>query len=168
MKTISLITVRLGILGALLLTLYGQFILIPGAAPQAVQVDGTIRLLSGFHWLYVYMAAAILGLVCVQVVLFASWKLLDQIQRDTIFTAKAFRWVDTVIWATAAAVVLAGGVALQLAATGRTGASIREFGEFQAMMLCVGVGVAFGLLVVLLRGLLRKAVDLKTEIAEVI
>ncbi|WP_205324563.1 DUF2975 domain-containing protein [Glycomyces sp. YM15] len=163
MKTTALITVRLGLIGALLLTLYGQFILIPGTESGVVR-----HFAPGFHWLYVYMAAAVLGLVCVQVVLFASWKLLDQIQRDTIFTAKSFRWVDTVVWATGAGVVLAGGVALHLAATGRTGGPIRRFDEFDAMILCVGVGVVFGLLVVILRSLLRKAVDLKTEIAEVI
>ncbi|MEU6858520.1 DUF2975 domain-containing protein [Glycomyces sp. NPDC046736] len=163
MKAISLIIVRLGLGGVFLLSLYGQLILIPSVDPSGYPGSEGIS-----YRLYAYMAAAVLGLVCVQVILFSSWMLLNLIQRDTILTAKAFRWVDAVIWATGAAVALAGGVALHSAITGRVRGPIGVFDEFDAMILCVGVGIAFGLLVIILRGLLRKAIELKSEIAEVI
>ncbi|SDE27532.1 DUF2975 domain-containing protein [Glycomyces harbinensis] len=163
MKTISLITVRLSLVAVLLLSLYGQFILIPNADPSAHPGSE-----GGSYWLYAYMAAAVLGLFCVQVILFSSWMLLNLIQRDTILTDKAFRWVDAVIWATGTAVVLAGGVALHMVITGRVRGPIGVFDEFDVTVLCIGVGIAFGLLIIILRGLLRKAVELKSEIAEVI
>lgn len=87
---------RIGLGLAVLIGLYGQIIVIPTTAHDMVEQ---------FHpwgpYAVPYAIVAILGVLCVQVALVAVWMLLGLVRRDLIFTARAFRWIDTVTVAAA-------------------------------------------------------------------
>ena len=64
---------------------------------------------------------SVFWVVCVQVVIVATWKLLTLVRKDLIFTEAAMRWVDVMVWAIAAAwVVLVGGCSSGSASTPTT------------------------------------------------
>lgn len=104
----------------------------------------------------------ILGIACVQVVLVCTWHLLTLVQRDAIFSAPSLRWVDVIIGAVAAADLLLLGLFVWLAPTfDDPGAPM--------MLILIGTGVTVvGLLVLVLRTLLRQATDLRADMDEVI
>ena len=95
--------------------------------------------------------------------------LLTMVERDAIFTARAFRWVDNIIGSSMVATVLAIGVIgrIVLAEIPSPDDGVQVISALVAATATVGVGVAFVMLVVV-RSLLRKATDLQTEIAEVV
>src|SRR5688500_4962440 len=55
---------------------------------------------------------SVFWVVCVQVVIVATWKLLTLVRKDLIFTDAAIRWVNVMVWAIAAAWVVLVGVFL--------------------------------------------------------
>lgn len=116
------------------------------------------------------MTVAIVGIVCVQVALVAVWMLLTMVQRDAIFTPRAFRWVDTIIGCSLVATLLAIGVTGHLTVTDIPSPSdgMEVIGALAAAIASVGVGAAFAMLIVIMRNLLHKATELQTEIAEVV
>ena len=100
----------------------------------------------------------VLGIVTVQVAMLAVWRLLTMVRRGTVFSPAAFRWVDVVIGAVAAASALLFALGVLLAP-----------GEAVApgVVLLVGglAGLVAGvaLLVVVMRALLVQAVDRDAE-----
>ncbi|WP_328546669.1 DUF2975 domain-containing protein [Streptomyces platensis] len=116
------------------------------------------------------MTVAITGIACVQVALVAMWMLLAMVERDAIFTPRAFRWVDVIIGTSVVATLLALGVAghLALATIPSPGDGMEVIGALGAAIAGTGVGASFAMLVVIIRSLLGKATDLQTEIAEVV
>jgi hypothetical protein len=104
------------------------------------------------------LTLAILGIAAVQTAILCVWRLLTMVDRATVFSADAFRYVDTIIGAAAvAAVVAAGAVALLVAA---------PVGQFTVTMGVAATAVGatgVGLLVVVLRALLARAVALDVE-----
>ncbi|MEU1870931.1 hypothetical protein RKD37_008163 [Streptomyces ambofaciens] len=166
MHRLIIAALRAGIAAAVLLGLFGQIVVIPTTASDEVD-----RFPPYEPFAVPYATVAILGVACVQVVLGAVWMLLDMVERDAVFTPRAFRWVDTVIGATAAATLLALGVACHLAVAEIPAApddDMQLLGALGAAIACVGVGAAFALLVVVMRGLLSKATALRSELAEVV
>lgn len=109
------------------------------------------------------LVVSIIGLVPAQVVLLCVWRLLTLVRRDAVFSPAAFRWVDAIIWAAFAACLLAIGLFAWL--TGSTLDSGMQPGIALALLGCVVVAGGVGLLVVVLRGLLAKAVGWKGEAA---
>lgn len=111
----------------------------------------------------------VLGIVTVQVTLVCVWRLLTMVRRGTVFSHAAFRDVDIICGAVAAASVLMFGLAVLLAPGGiAPGIILLTCG---ASLLIAGVA----LIVLVLRTLLAKAVDrdaeanhLQTELDEVI
>lgn len=161
-----LITVlRVGIAASIMLGLFGQIVVIPTTA--ADEVD---RFPAYAPFAAPYAAVAITGVVCVQVVLAAMWMLLDMVERDVIFTERAFRWVDIIIGAAIVTTLLALGVAghLLLADIPSPDDGMEIEGALAAATVCVVVGAAFAMLMVIMRGLLRKATVLRAEMAEVV
>src|SRR5215207_6634156 len=65
------------------------------------------------HWPLTIFA--IVELLCVQVVIVCTWRLLTLVKADRIFSEEAFKWVDTIVVALAAGWVLYGGVSLYFA-----------------------------------------------------
>ncbi|MFH9424682.1 DUF2975 domain-containing protein [Streptomyces sp. NPDC017529] len=150
---------------AILIGLFGQAVVIPATA--ADEVD---RFPPYAPFAVPYAAVAIAGVACVQVALAAVWMLLTMVQRDAIFTPRAFRWVDTVIGAAIVATLLAIGVTghLAVAEIPSPDDGMDVVSALGAATASVGVGAAFVMLVVVMRSLLRKATELQTEMAEVV
>ncbi|MEU0172093.1 DUF2975 domain-containing protein [Streptomyces massasporeus] len=156
---------RAGIAFTLLVGLFGQIVVIPTAA--ADEVD---RFPPYEPFAAPYAAVAIAGVVCVQIALVAVWMLLTMVQRDAIFTPRAFRWVDVVIGASAMATALALGAAghLAVAEIPSPGDGMDVESALAAAMAAVAVGTAFAMLMVVMRSLLRKATSLQSEMAAVV
>ncbi|MFC6062747.1 DUF2975 domain-containing protein [Streptomyces ochraceiscleroticus] len=156
---------RAGIAVAVLFGLFGQIVIIPTTA--ADEVD---RFPAYAPFAVPYVTVAIIGVTCVQVALAAVWMLLSMVERDAIFTPRAFRWVDIIIGSSVVATLLAAGVAahLGLAEIPSPDDGMDVISALAAAIAAVGVGAAFAMLVVVMRNLLRKATDLQTEIAEVV
>lgn len=66
------------------------------------------------------VAIFFLGVVSLQVVGVCIWRLLTMVRADTVFSSAAFRYVDIVIGAIAAAAVLVLGIAVVAAYVNRT------------------------------------------------
>ncbi|MFC9241759.1 DUF2975 domain-containing protein [Streptomyces decoyicus] len=158
-------TLRIGVVAAIAVGLFGQVVVIPTTA--ADEVD---RFPPYAPFAAPYVTVAIIGIVCVQVALVAVWMLLAMVRRGAIFTPLAFRWVDTIIGSSVVATLLALGVTGHLAVADIPSPhdGMELLGALGAAVASVGVGAAFAMLVVIMRSLLRKATDLETEIAEVI
>ncbi|MFK0118008.1 DUF2975 domain-containing protein [Streptomyces sp. NPDC090994] len=161
-----LITVlRVGIAASIMLGLFGQIVVIPTTA--ADEVD---RFPAYAPFAAPYAAVAIAGVACVQVVLAAMWMLLDMVERDVIFTERAFRWVDIIIGTAVVATLLALGITghLLLADIPSPDDGMEIESVLAAATVCVAGGAAFAMLMVIMRGLLRKATVLRAEMAEVV
>jgi hypothetical protein len=101
---------------------------------------------------------AVLGIVTIQVVLVCVWRLLTMVRRGTVFSDAAFRYVDVVIGAVAAASLLTFGLGVVLAP-----------GEAVAPGVVLLIGGAavlvagIALIVLVMRMLLAQAVARDTE-----
>ena len=156
---------RVAVVAAIALGLFGQIVVIPG-----VLADEATRFPPYERIVVPYTILGILGVACAQVVLGAVWMLLDLLRRDAPFSPGALLWVDVIIGAGLVATLLAAGVSVHLAVTDMPFANgaMEAIGALGASVLATAVGAAFTILVVLLRGLLRRATDLQTEMAEVV
>ncbi|MET8349241.1 MULTISPECIES: DUF2975 domain-containing protein [unclassified Micromonospora] len=107
-------------------------------------------------------AVAVFWVLCVQVVIVSTWKLLSLVKDDRIFTEASLKWVDAIVWAIAAAWVVLVGVFLYV------GFNADDPGvPLLLFLLTVGVTV-LGLLMVVMRALLRQATTLRTDMEAVI
>jgi hypothetical protein len=105
---------------------------------------------------------AVFWVLCVQVVIVATWKLLSLVKSDRIFTEASLKWVDAIVWAIGAAWVVLVGVFLYV------GFNADDPGlPLLLFLLTVGVSV-LGLLMVVMRALLRQATTLRTDMEAVI
>ncbi|MEH0936175.1 DUF2975 domain-containing protein [Micromonospora psammae] len=107
-------------------------------------------------------AVTVFWVLCVQVVIVATWKLLTLVKNDRIFTPAALAWVDAIVWAIAAAWVVLVGVFLYV------GFNANDPGlPLLLFLMTIGVTV-LGLLMVVMRALLRQATTLRTDMEAVI
>ncbi|MGB2572518.1 DUF2975 domain-containing protein [Micromonospora citrea] len=107
-------------------------------------------------------AVAVFWVLCVQVVIVSTWKLLTLVKNDRIFTETSLAWVDAIVWAIAAAWVVLLGVFLYV------GFRADDPGlPLLLFLMVVGVAV-LGLLMVVMRALLRQATTLRTDMEAVI
>ncbi len=111
-----------------------------------------------------YSVAGILVIACGQVTLLVVWRLLSLIESGAIFTRRALRWVDVITACGAVATVLSAGALLHLiAVVGAHNATLT--------LMLAGVlagGLAFVLLMVVMRGLLESAIADRTELDAVV
>jgi hypothetical protein len=110
-----------------------------------------------------YSVAVILFIGCGQVALLVVWRLLSLVDGGVIFTRRALRWVDVITACAAVATVLSAGVMIHL--LGFVGVHIPRVLWLAA---CVAGGLAFVLLMLVMRGLLESAIADRTELDEVI
>lgn len=110
-----------------------------------------------------YSVAAILFIGCGQVALLVVWRLLSMVGDGVIFTRRAVRWVDVITACGAVATVLSVGVLMHLLVFVGVGGPV-----FYYLGACVVAGLAFVLLMVVMRSLLEAAVADRTELDEVI
>ncbi|WP_311212592.1 MULTISPECIES: DUF2975 domain-containing protein [unclassified Arthrobacter] len=105
------------------------------------------------------LAIMVLGILCVQVVAVCVWRLLTMVRRGTVFSHRAFRFVDVIFGAIAFAAVLMFAIAVILA-PGETAPGI--------VLLICGAALMIGgvaLVVLVMRTLLAQAVARDVEAA---
>ncbi len=149
---------RVALVVLLLGTVFVQ-VLVP---VQATMVGTTIPEVA--YLVVPYSVAAILFIACVQVALLVVWRLLSLVDDRVIFTRRALRWVDIIIGCAMVATVLSVGVLIHMLSfvPGGGGPTI------YFMVACIAGGLAFALLMVVMRGLLVSAIADRTELDEVI
>ncbi len=106
---------------------------------------------------------AVIFLALVEVTLICVWRLLSLVRAERIFSADAFRFVDIILWALAGAGVLIAASYTVIVASRAVSLSLTLLA-----VLGVVVSAALALLVVVLRGLLRKALELEQDMSEVV
>lgn len=132
------------------LSLPGQFAYMAQESPQ----DAYLR--------WPATAVTVFWVLCVQVVIVATWKLLSLVKNDRIFTEASLKWVDLIVWAIGAGWAVLVGVFLYV------GFNADDPGvPLLLFLLTVGVSV-LGLLMVVMRALLRQATTLRTDMEAVI
>lgn len=155
--TIVVLRVLLVVMG--LGSLFGQIVVIPLVSGSLAQQYPEVADLA-----VPYAVAAIAVVVCVQLALVAIWFLLAMVARSSIFARQAARWVTVIIIAGIVATVIVVVVGVHLLGVAQVGGP----GAVLAVVaVCVG-GAAFVLLMIVMRGLLGTATDLKSELDEVV
>ena len=107
----------------------------------------------------------VLELVCVQVVIVSTWKLLTLVKHDRIFTEGSLKWVDAIVGAIVTGWVLLLGLLLYFFLS-----LGRPDDPSVPMLLSLPLvgGAVLGLLMVVMRALLRQATMLRTDMEAVI
>jgi Protein of unknown function (DUF2975) len=107
-------------------------------------------------------AVTVFWVLCVQVVIVSTWKLLTMVKKDRIFSDASLVWVDTIVWAIVAAWVVLLGVFLYFG-------FIADDPGLPVLLFLMLTGIAVvGLLMVVMRALLRQATTLRTDMEAVI
>lgn len=145
-----------------LVVLFGVLVLF-----QTMSLPGQFRYMAQENPDLAYLrwpatAVTIFWVLCVQVVIACTWRLLTLVRKDRIFSEPSLRWVDTIVWAIGAAWVVLVAVFLYV------GFHAHDPGlPLVLFLLLVGVTV-LGLLMVVMRALLRQATTLRTDMEAVI
>ena len=107
-------------------------------------------------------AVSVFWVLCTQVVVVCIWRLLSMVKDDRIFTQASLKWVDAIVWAIGAAWVVLVGVFLLV------GFNADDPGLPLLLFLLVVGGAVLGLLMIVMRALLRQATTLRTDMESVI
>ncbi|SFW69845.1 DUF2975 domain-containing protein [Amycolatopsis australiensis] len=107
-------------------------------------------------------AIAVFLVLCVEVVLVATWKLLTLVKKDRIFTSASLKWVDVIVWAIAAAWLVFAGMLVFV------GFNADDPGMPMLLFLVTVAITVLGLLMVVMRALLRQATALRSDLEAVI
>jgi len=129
---------------------------------QAAQVGTAIPEVA--YLVIPYSVAAILFIACGQVALIVVWRLLSLVDGGFIFTRRSVRWVDLITACGAVATVLSVGVLVHMVRFVPGGGG--PMGLY--VSACIVGGLAFVLLMVVMRGLLVSAIADRTELDETI
>jgi hypothetical protein len=154
-RVVSLLRVFLVILFAVLVMLQtfslpGQFRYMAQQSPE----DAYLR--------WPLTAVAVFWVLCIEVVVVATWQLLTLVKHDRIFSDASLVWVNAIVAAIAAAWLVLVGVFLYV------GFRATDPGvPLLLFLMTVGVTV-LGLLMVVMRALLRQATTLRTDMEAVI
>jgi len=107
-------------------------------------------------------AITVFWVLCVQVVIVATWRLLTLVRRDRIFTEASLGWVDAIVWAVAAGWLVLVAVLLWV------GVHADDPGLPMLLFLATAVVTVVALVLLVLRALLRQATALRTDMDQVI
>ena len=119
--------------------------------------------LARFRWTVLLVALA--GLVCLQVVLVATWRLLALVRADRIFSSGALPWVDTIVAALAAAWVVLAAAVVPVFQFAQADDAPGMGGLHLLLLLVAAVPV---LMMVVMRALLAQATSLRSDLEAVI
>lgn len=159
MKRVRLAVVPLRVFLALLfaLLLLLQTMSLPGQFAHMARESP-----ADAHLRWPLLAWSVLLLLCVQVVIACTWKLLAMVEHDQIFSRGALRWVDAIVAAVAGAFALLGLLELFLFFT-------HDDPGFPLLVFIFMIGTAaLGLLLIVMRALLVQATTLRTDLEGVI
>lgn len=158
MQRTTIVALKALISVLLVLILACQVFIVPVVAAQSAW---------RFHEIaYLQVPGIIIGvlfLLCVQVVLVCVWRLLSLVRADAIFSESAFPDVNVSLWAVGFATVLVVVTLITITSTGVQNASVTLL-----CLLGIVVGAGLSLLILVLRGLLRKASQLERDLSEVV
>lgn len=149
------------LLAALLAALVGAQALLAVGLTELSPTD--VPELQRFRWTLLVLAVVVL--LCVEVVVVATWRLLALVRADRIFSPGAFRWVDAIIGALAAAwvaLLVAVVPVLQFAQVD----DAPGLGGLHLLLLLVGLVPV--LLMLVMRALLTQATSLRSDLEAVI
>ncbi|WP_137295301.1 DUF2975 domain-containing protein [Nocardioides dongxiaopingii] len=155
MGSITTTLLRLVLAGGLAGSLVVQAVLVPLLAADLDDVDAAVR--------WPVVAIVVLGIVTIQVAMVCVWRLVTMVRGDTVFSDAAFRLVDVLIGAIAAAAVLALALGVVLAPGEDVAPGV--------VLLLGGLGVlvaGVALTVLVMRALLAQATAMRTELEAVI
>lgn len=155
-RVVTLLRILLVLAFAALLVL--QTLSLPGQFRYMAQQSPDLAYLR-----WPMLTVAVLELVCVQVVIVCTWRLLTMVEEDRIFTERSLVWVDAILWAIAAAWVLLLGASAYFVV-----AVADDPGLPIILMVVLLAGAVVGLLMVVMRTLLRQATRLRTDMDAVI
>jgi len=158
MTTLASRLLRVALVILLLGTVLAQ-VLVPVVASQEARIFPEVEYLA-----VPYSVALILVIACVQVALLVVWRLLSMVDGGVIFTRGALRWVDAIIACAVVATVLSIGVLIHLGFIVDAGGPLVALG----LPATLAGGLAFVLLMIVMRGLLESAIADRTELDEVI
>src|SRR4051794_16288493 len=122
--------------------------------------------LAGLSWSM--LAFFELEVLCFQIVIVCTWRLLTMVDKDRIFSEGSLAWVNVIVWA-----FVAGGLLLAAEAAFVTGViyftpELRDPGTPLLLFGIVLIGAVLVLLMVILRALLRQATALRADLEHVI
>ncbi len=158
MSSLASPLLRLALLVLLLGSVLAQ-VLVPVYASQVAT-----RVPEVAYLVVPYSVAAILFIGCGQVALLVVWRLLSLVDGGVIFTRTAVGWVDVIIACAAVATLVSAGVLFHMLAFVPGGGGPMIY----YLAACITAGLAFVLLMVVMRGLLLSAVANRAELDEVI
>ena len=113
------------------------------------------------------LTLSVLGLACVQVVIVSTWNLLTLVTTDRIFSLSSLPWVDAIV----RAVTVGWGMLLgtNVCAYYFVVDEVSDDPVLPALLLLsLLIGAVLGLLVVVMRALLRQATTLRLDMEAVI
>jgi hypothetical protein len=114
------------------------------------------------HLRWPLTALAIFWVCCAQVVIVCTWKLLTMVRYDRIFDPRAMVWVDGILW------TIGAGWSVFLAVFLIVGFRADDPGLPLLLFLLLVAGAVFGLVIVVMRSLLRQATALRADMDAVI
>jgi hypothetical protein len=129
----------------------GQFAAMAQESPQFAPLRWPMTALVAF-WL-----------LCAEVVIVATWALLSRVRADRIFTPSSLVWVDVIVGAIVAAWVVLVGVVVWVASVADEQGPVTLLLSAPVLVLAV-----IGLLMIVMRALLRAATTLRTDMDAVI
>jgi Protein of unknown function (DUF2975) len=113
------------------------------------------------------LLVAVLGLACIQAVVVCTWKLLTMVTTDRIFSASSLPWVNAIVWAIAVGWLMLLGTFV--CAYYFIIDEVSDDPVLPALLLLLLlVGAVLGLLMVVMRALLRQATTLRADMEAVI
>ena len=148
---------RLFLLGLFGILLVFQFLSFPGGIAYDAQQHPDQAYL---RWPLTFLAG--FCIFCAEVVVVSTWQLLSLVQADRIFSNAAFKWVNAIIWA------IAGGWVVLVGFTIWVLSQADDPGMPMVLILFVLAVTVVGLLMVVMRALLRQATALRTDMDGVI
>lgn len=160
---IPLLTLALAL--GFVICVFAQIVIVPGLIADEAVHDPLVA-----YFRMPFTVIGVLGIACFQVVLVSTAMLLTKAWGDAIFSRRAFPWVDAVI----GAVVVAAAMSFAVSAMQLT---VPAYVDPEGMgplglMLAGGAGAALGvcaaLVLLVMRGLLRRAMLLQEEMAQVV
>ncbi|GGF05223.1 DUF2975 domain-containing protein [Mycetocola zhadangensis] len=158
MDRTAILTLKALIVALIALLLICQVFVIPDVAQQMRERSPQLD--------YLQLPGILISvgfLFCVQVALLCVWHLLSLVRASSIFSEDSFTFVDVILGAVVVATLLIVGSFITLAVAGATSPTV-------IILCCLGIalGSGFALLIVVMRGLLRKASQLEQDMAEVV
>jgi hypothetical protein len=143
--------------------LVAQFLSLPGEFRQQAEEHHEA---GWMPWLL--LTFAILEVVCIQIVIVCTWRLLTLVGSDRIFSEESFVWVDVIMWTMVAGWLLLASLSASLVGIIYFTPELRDPGTPILLTGMVLIGGVVVLTIVVLRALLRQATVLRTDLEEVI